>query len=157
MNGRHRIIPAVWVIVTDSSDRMFLLRRANTGWKDGSWTVPAGHVEQNEGPTAAAIRELKEEAGIDATADELRDPLVYFYPEDAKINERVSIFFLYFDKESRAFNAEPAMADAGDWFTLDTLPGDMPPLLRRALKDHADGVRYSERHYDDSYHQELLQ
>ena len=91
---RHSVIPAVWVIVINQADEIFLLRRANTGWRDGWWTVPAGHVEKGEGPTAAAIRELKEEAGLMVDASQLSIPCVYFYPEDARINERVSLFFV---------------------------------------------------------------
>lgn len=157
MTDRHTLIPAVWVIVTDPDGKIFMLRRANTGWRDGSWTVPAGHVEKDEGPSAAAVRELAEETGIIAATNELSDPLVYFYPQDDGAYERVSIFFRFVDKEAKAHNAEPAKADAADWFTSDALPSDIPPLLRRAFKDMADGVRYSERYYDDAHHQELLQ
>lgn len=157
MTGRHMLIPAVWVIVTDTNGKIFMVRRANTGWRDGSWTVPAGHVEKDEGPSAAAVRELMEEAGIAARVEELTDPLVYFYPEDARVNERVSIFFRYLDRTASAHNAEPAKADAADWFERDSLPADMPPLLRRALKDMEDGIRYSDRYYIDAHHKELLQ
>lgn len=157
MTDRHTVIPAVWVIVTDNDGRVFMLRRANTGWKDGSWTVPAGHVEKGEGPSAAAVRELMEEAGIAVRADELSDPLVYFYPEDAKVNERVSVFFRYIDSDTKAHNAEPSKADDSGWFDPGSLPDAIPPLLRRAFTDMAAGLGYSERYYDDINHQELLQ
>lgn len=157
MTDRHTLIPAVWVIVTDPSGKIFMLRRANTGWRDGSWTVPAGHVEKGEGPSAAAVRELAEEAGIVATVNELSDPLVYFYPQDDGAYERVSIFFRFVDKAAEAHNAEPSKADAADWFMPDALPTYVPPLLRRAFIDMAQGVGYSERYYDIAYHKELLQ
>lgn len=134
-----------------------MLRRANTGWRDGSWTVPAGHVEKDEGPSAAAARELMEEAGLTVSVEDLSDPLVYFYPEDARVNERVSVFFRYNDTSASAHNAEPSKADAADWFEPGSLPDAIPPLLRRALTDMSDGVRYSDRYYDDRYHKELLQ
>lgn len=134
-----------------------MLRRANTGWRDGSWTVPAGHIEKGESPSAAAIRELMEEAGVSAKAEELSDPIVYFYPEDARVNERVSVFFRLHDRTASAHNAEPAKADAADWFEPDSLPDDIPPLLRRAFSDMTAGVHYSERYYDDAHHKELLQ
>jgi predicted NUDIX family NTP pyrophosphohydrolase len=36
-------------------------------WKDGgTWSIPKGEVDSEEGPLEAAIRELKEETGFDA-------------------------------------------------------------------------------------------
>lgn len=157
MSTRHTVIPAVWMIVRDSEQRIFMLRRANTGWRDGSWTVPAGHVDPHEGPIAAAIRELKEEAGLTVTANNLSEPLVYFYPEDARINERVSLFFEVTDYEGTPANVEPTKADASDWFSEHNLPAEIPPLLRRAFIDLKAGVRYSERYYNKEFHKELLQ
>lgn len=157
ISDRHSIIPAVWVVVMNDKNQVFLLRRANTGWRDGSWTVPAGHVEKDEGPTMAAVRELKEEAGLDVNADQLGQPLVYFYPEDEKINERVSIFFTLRDYTDTPINAEPHKADKAQWFDITDLPKELPPLLRRAFVDIADGVHYSERYYNNELHKELLQ
>lgn len=157
IDGRHSIIPAVWVIVKDADSRIFLLRRKNTGWRDGYWTVPAGHVEKDEGPTRAAVRELKEEAGLDVDTAQLGGPCVYFYPEDAGINERVSLFFTLENYSGTPINAEPAKADESGWFAPDALPEKMPPLLRRALIDINEGTYYSERYYNDEYHAELLQ
>ena len=154
---RHSVIPAVWVIVTNQADEIFLLRRANTGWRDGWWTVPAGHVEKGEGPTAAAIRELKEEAGLTVDANQLSTPCVYFYPEDARINERVSLFFVLKSYTGTPANVEPNKASESGWFKRDELPEHIPPLLKRAFIDIADGTFYSERYYDEQHHKELLQ
>jgi len=157
MTDRHSVIPAVWMIIKNDKRQVFMLRRANTGWRDGSWTVPAGHVEKNEGPISAAIRELKEEAGLTVTAGQLSEPLIYFYPEDARENERVSLFFEVTNYDGTPVNAEPEKADASRWFDESNLPVDMPPLLQRAFLDIKNGVRYSERYYDDDLHKELLQ
>lgn len=134
-----------------------MVRRANTGWRDGSWTVPAGHIEEGEAPSAAAIRELQEEAGVHTTSEMLSEPLIYFYPEDARLNDRVSLFFQVSNYSGVPANAEPAKADKARWFNLDDLPTDMPPLLRRALIDIKSDVRYSERYYNNDNHKELLQ
>lgn len=157
IGDRHSIIPAVWIIVQNTQNQVFLLRRANTGWRDGSWTVPAGHIEKDEGPTAAAIRELKEEVGLDITPEQLEDPLVYFHPEDSKVNERVSVFFILKNFTGTPVNAEPHKADKAGWFDLTNLPPELPPMLRQAFTDTAEGMHYSERYYDTELHKELLQ
>lgn len=154
---RHAIIPAVWMILRNDKNQIFLLRRFNTGWRDGWWTVPAGHIDANEGPSAAAIRELKEEAGVDVLAEDLGEPLIYFYPADDMTHERVSLFFDVKTHSGTPKNVESNKADRGDWFDMDKLPDQIIPLLRCALADLAQGTRYSERHYDAKNHTELLQ
>ncbi len=43
---------------------ILLARRYNTGYADGQWSLPAGHVESGESVTAAAVREAREETGV---------------------------------------------------------------------------------------------
>jgi mutator protein MutT len=49
-----------------SRDRVLLChRRADRAWYPDVWDLPGGHVEPEESPREALIRELKEELGID--------------------------------------------------------------------------------------------
>ncbi len=57
---------AVYVI-PKRGDEILLFRRFNTGFGDGQYSFPAGHVEEGESVTATAIREALEEAGIGLT------------------------------------------------------------------------------------------
>ncbi len=47
--------------VFDSAGSILLVRRAD----DGQWCLPCGWVEPNESPAEAAVREAKEETGLD--------------------------------------------------------------------------------------------
>lgn len=51
---------------------ILMMRRANTGWEDGKWNLPAGHVDWGEDPVAAAIREAKKEIGVTLHRDRVR-------------------------------------------------------------------------------------
>ncbi len=45
-------------------DKQILLVRRGIDPKRGLWCLPAGYVEYDEGPVAAAIREVREETGL---------------------------------------------------------------------------------------------
>jgi 8-oxo-dGTP pyrophosphatase MutT (NUDIX family) len=46
-------------------------RRANTGFKDGWYTLPAGHVKPGERFAEAAVREAREETGVSILAQDV--------------------------------------------------------------------------------------
>lgn len=39
---RQKALLAVFVIFRDAKNRILLIRRHNTGWRDGEYTLPAG-------------------------------------------------------------------------------------------------------------------
>lgn len=68
---------AVGAIIETPDRRLVLVRRAiDPGY--GLWVFPGGYVDRGEAITAAAIREAREEAGLDIRLDSLLD--VYSYP-----------------------------------------------------------------------------
>lgn len=52
--------PSASVIVRNSAGKVLLLRRADTG----RWTIPTGGLKKNETLTACAVRECREETGL---------------------------------------------------------------------------------------------
>jgi 8-oxo-dGTP diphosphatase len=50
-------------VLVEREGQVLLVRRAVEP-KLGSWCLPAGYVEYDEGPVAAAIREVREETGL---------------------------------------------------------------------------------------------
>ncbi|HEX6972923.1 MAG TPA: NUDIX hydrolase [Vicinamibacterales bacterium] len=68
---------AVGTIVKTADARLVLVRRAiEPGY--GLWVFPGGYVDRGEEITAAAIREAREEAGLDVRLDGLVN--IYSYP-----------------------------------------------------------------------------
>jgi ADP-ribose pyrophosphatase YjhB (NUDIX family) len=55
------MVPSVNVIVTDDQDRILLIRRTD----NDNWAVPGGAIDLGESLVQAAMRETKEESGID--------------------------------------------------------------------------------------------
>jgi 8-oxo-dGTP diphosphatase len=61
---------AVGTVITTADDRIVLVRRAiEPGY--GLWVFPGGYVDRGEQITSAAIREAREEAGLDVRLDGL--------------------------------------------------------------------------------------
>jgi 8-oxo-dGTP diphosphatase len=61
----RRPTPAVGVVCFDDEGKVLLVRRANPP-RQGEWSLPGGKIEFGETCEAAALRELREETGIEA-------------------------------------------------------------------------------------------
>jgi ADP-ribose pyrophosphatase YjhB (NUDIX family) len=73
---------AVGTIIETSDRRLVLVRRAiEPGY--GKWVFPGGYVDRGEPLTAAAIREAREECGLDVRLDGLVN--IYSYPGRAPV------------------------------------------------------------------------
>jgi 8-oxo-dGTP diphosphatase len=73
---------AVGTIISDERGRIVLVRRAiEPGY--GKWVFPGGYVDRGEIVQQAAVREAREEAGLDIELDRLIN--VYSYPGRAPV------------------------------------------------------------------------
>lgn len=121
--------------------RILLLRRFNTGYQDGKYSVPAGHVEEGETLTGTLIREVKEEIGIEVKARDIR--LVHvMHRKETDI--RMDFFFTVTTWRGLVANREPEKCDDLRWFPLDNLPWNTIPYIRRAIGNWQKRIGYSE-------------
>ncbi len=91
---------AVYMIIENEKWEVLFMRRANTGFRDGAFQVPAGHLEWSESMIDCAIRESKEELDIDILEKDC---------EVVHISHRVSSDRVYFDVyvKVRKYSWEP--------------------------------------------------
>lgn len=122
-------------------NQILLLRRFNTGFRDGEYSVPAGHLDGGETVVQAGLREGKEEVGIELQETDLTFSTVMHRIED---DERVDFFFQVETWSGEPFNAEPDKCDDLRWVEMDALPEKTVPYVRQALTNHFSGVRFAE-------------
>jgi 8-oxo-dGTP diphosphatase len=153
LTDRFKVTPAVHLILF-REDRLLLLRRFNTGYEDGNYSVPAGHLDGHEPASAAMAREVREETGLIIDSRDLRVVHVMhrnISGDRSAPEERVD-FFLSADRwEGKPLIMEPGKCDELAWYPVDNLPGNVVPYVRAALTAYLGGQYYSEFGWQSTY------
>jgi 8-oxo-dGTP pyrophosphatase MutT (NUDIX family) len=128
------LLPAVCVLIWDDDGRLLLMREAQTG----VWQTVGGTVDPDESPSAAALREAREETGLTVRIDRLRTALGgpgyrVHYP-NGDLCSYVSIVF-----DAAVVSGELAGDDEVAelrWFHADDLAAlEIDPLNQHLLRD----------------------
>ena len=115
---------AVVVFLTDG-DRILLVKRGVEPEK-GQWALAAGFVDLGESPEAAAVREMREETGLDVVIQGLME--VSYDPA------RQVIVILYRAQWVGGILAADDDVEDARWFTGDSLPELAFESTHRAVK-----------------------
>ena len=140
---RFKVVPAVY-LVQRRGEGVLLLRRANTGYQDGKYSLIAGHLDGDELGTVAIAREAKEEAGIDVDPSDLKFIHLVHRLNRNGDHERVDFFYEGRKWQGEVTNTEPEKCDDLSWHPINKLPDNMLPLIRLVLNDVSNGISYSE-------------
>jgi 8-oxo-dGTP pyrophosphatase MutT (NUDIX family) len=144
MTKRHQNISASYLTLF-KDNKVLLLRRFNTGYEDGNYSMVAGHVDSGETFTQCVIREAEEEAGILLKPEDLK--VVHVMHRNSgteENNERVDVFFIAEKWDGEIVNKEPHRCDDLSWFDLDALPSNIIPYVNQAIKGIKNKNYYSE-------------
>lgn len=129
-SGRHWLVPAAYLFLIDDSGRVLLQLRSGTGFMDGHWAAAAaGHVDAGESVAQAAVREAREELGVDVDPDDLVPITVMHRNQqpDSAIDQRVDFFFAARRWLGQPLTMEPTKSAGLRWFALDQLPDPVVP------------------------------
>ena len=144
MKNYFKLIPAAYIIFR-RGNKVLLLQRANTGYFDGSYSLPAGHFNGDESAVRVAAREAKEEVDVDVKPEDLKLKHTLHRLSDIPAkNERIDLFFETTKWSGKIINAEPEKCLELKWTTLDELPENIVPEVRQALKKIAALESFSE-------------
>lgn len=129
--------PTVDVVVALAGDRVVLVRRKHP---PPGWALPGGFVDEGETLEAAAVREAREETGLEVTLTDL----LYVYSDPRRDPRRHTVSAVFVGRAS----GEPAGADdaaEATAFAWDALPSplafDHAEILRDARRFLLTGAR----------------
>lgn len=141
-SGRFRLCAASYLLLI-KEDKILLLRRFNTGWEDGKYTLVSGHLDGGETVMQAMIREAREEAGIIIKPKDLH--VVHTMHRKSNDNQEYIDFFLNCDK----WKGEPKImeddkCDDMKWFALNELPDNLLLNVKKAIENYLNNIFFSE-------------
>jgi len=99
-------------------DNKILLALKKRGFGAGKWNGPGGKVEKGEEIIDAAIRETKEEIGVEIINPEKIGIMRFHFPYKQDWDMEVHVFLV---KEWRG-SPEESEEMAPEWFSLDEIP-----------------------------------
>lgn len=112
-----------------SDRRVCLVKRGIEPYR-GHWTLPAGYQEYYETPEEAAVREAREECGLEVAVIRLID--VMYTTDDARKRANLNVYLC------RVTGGELAPGDDAEeamFFSLDALPSDIGFQNNRRILD----------------------
>ncbi len=132
----NSIVPSVNVVVTNDRDEILLIRRSD----NDNWAAPGGAIDLGESMSHAAIRETKEESGIDCEITGLvgiyTDPKhVILYTTNGEARQEFSIVLT-----ARATSGHPTPSSEStevQWVPLNDVESyAMDRSMRRRIMDY---------------------
>jgi ADP-ribose pyrophosphatase YjhB (NUDIX family) len=89
----NNLVPAASAVVADQAGAILLIERTD----NGLWTIPGGGMEVGETIAQTAIREVKEETGLDVTVQRLvgiySNPRHVVEYSDGEVRQQFSVCF----------------------------------------------------------------
>lgn len=116
-------------VILDEQRRVLLCHRRDIDY----WNLPGGLVEDGEAPWDAAIREVREEIGVNAEVIRLTG--LYWKP---------AVPELVFNFECRLVEGVPTVSDEADdvrYFRFEDLPTNTLPKQVQRISDVLEGTR----------------
>ncbi len=111
--------PCGGALIEDDAGRLLLVRRAHEPY-DGHWDIPGGFCELREHPRDAAVREAREETGLEVAAGDF----VGIWLDDYGDTGEVTLNCYYRCRVTGGFERpQPSEVAELRWFD----PGELPP------------------------------
>jgi 8-oxo-dGTP diphosphatase len=130
---RRRVVVDV-ILLLVRNGRILLRERANTGFGDGAYEPPTGQLAERETIVETAVRVARAEAGVVISAENVSLAHVM---QDVSGSGRIAFFLTVAGWEGEYTSPDVC------WFGVGNLPTNMLDRSRVALRNYAEGMRFS--------------
>ncbi len=154
--NRFKQVAYVYVLFKDMNNKYCFLLRSDTGYQDGNYGLPSGHVEDDETMREAATRELLEETAVNVSEDEL----VFKHVMHRNDGDDMRIDFFYEHTGylgHEPINEEPHKHSEMAWFKIDKIPDNTMDYVKVAIERIQKGEVYSEWGWTDEEREVIAQ
>jgi len=128
--------PAAGAVIVEDARLLLVKRSVQPGM--GDWCIPAGFTEWSEHPQQTAVRELKEETGLDIAIDSIFD--IFFGMDDPRTHAVLVLYHAH--TVGGALTAGDDAADAR-FFAFDEIPDNI------AFQAHRDAIALYRKRFLD--------
>ena len=145
---REKFLSSIYLIIKNENGEVLLQRRQGTKLWPGYLALPAGHIDEGENAYEAAIREAKEELGIEIQIEDIIDTFV----ANRKNKSLPPYYDVYFEVSKyvgEIIIAEPEKCSELVWCNPNNLPDDMIDFEKEAMENNANGIKFSVTYADN--------
>ena len=135
---RYKFICAVYLLLI-KENQILLLKRANTGYEDGKYSLVAGHMDGNETIKQAMMREAREEAGIIIYEEDIEIATFLHRKTDP---ERFDFFLQCKKWNGEVENKEPDKCSELNWYDINNLPNNIIPCVKKAIENYQNNIMF---------------
>lgn len=142
MGRTPHLYAACFGLFINDTWEVLLLKRQNTGYFDGGYSLPAGHVEDRELCSAALEHEMHEELGIQVSSKNMKP----FHIIHRLSNDRqyFDIGYIIRERKGEIQNTEPDKCEALERHSPDAIPERTTPEAKQFIQAYRDGETFSE-------------
>jgi len=131
----------IGVLIQNNVGQVLLGHRIGTDHGNDTWSFPGGHLDWGETVHECAIREVKEETGLDIHGIELIT--VYDQLDFIDIGKHyINIGTRALHVEGEPKNMEPLKCKGWKWFDLENLPENLMPPTKAIITRYRTSVLY---------------
>ena len=145
---REQFLSSIYLIIKNEDGEVLLQRRQGTKLWPGYLALPAGHIDKGENAYEAAIREAREELGIEITTNDIVDTFI----ANRKNKSLPPYYDVYFEISKYVGEikiAEPEKCSELVWCNPNNLPEDMIDFEKEAMGNNANGIKFSVTYADN--------
>ena len=139
MKTKRLLVPVAVHLFLLKNEQILLLRRFNTGYEDGNYSLVAVHVDVGESVVQAMVREALEEAGIIISPADLEVSLVM---QRQSNDERIDYFFTCRRWQGKIKNMEAHKCDELCFVPIKQLPENTIGYVKRAIDKFLLGEKF---------------